>query len=53
MSDLEELPDLNFDSPNDLEAMQKIRDILNDFYPEVRIAILEYCLMVAKKDLEA
>lgn len=37
----------------DLEAMQKIRDALDEFYPEIRTAILEYCLVVARKDEEA
>ena len=37
----------------DLKAMEDIRKILEDFYPEVRLAILEYCLMIANKDMEA
>jgi len=37
----------------DLEALGKIRKILDEFYPEVRKAMLEYCLMVTEKDLEA
>jgi len=40
-------------SNTDLEAMTKIREILNEFYPEIRKAILVYCLEVAEKDLEA
>lgn len=37
----------------DLKAMEDIRKILDEFYPEIRVAILEYCLMVAHKDEEA
>lgn len=37
----------------DIEAIESIRKTLDDFYPEIRIAILEYCLLVANKDLEA
>jgi hypothetical protein len=37
----------------DLTAMREIRKLLDEFYPEVRIAILEYCLIVANKDNEA
>lgn len=40
-------------SNTDLTAMERIREILDEFYPEARIAILEYCLSVANKDLEA
>ncbi len=36
----------------DLEALGKIRTILNEFYPEVRKAMLEYCLFITEKDLE-
>lgn len=36
----------------DLEALKKIREILNEFYPEVRYAMLEYSLLIAQKDLE-
>ena len=39
--------------PNfDLEAIKKIRDILSEFNEDGRVLILEYCLMVAKKDNE-
>ena len=36
----------------DIEAIEKIRAILSEFYSEVARAILEYCLMVNQKDLE-
>ena len=37
---------------DDIIVIEKIRELLADFYPEVAIAILEYSLMVANKDLE-
>lgn len=36
----------------DLTAMERIRIILDEFYPEARVAMLEYCLFVANKDME-
>lgn len=36
----------------DLEAIEQIRGILDEFYPDVRKAILEYCLFITEKDLE-
>ena len=40
-------------SNTDLEAITKIRKVLDEFYPEVRKAMLIYCLEVVEKDLEA
>lgn len=37
----------------DLKAIEDIRKILDDFYPEVRVKILEYCLFVAIHDEQA
>lgn len=37
----------------DLNAMERIRIILDEFYPEARVAILEYCLFIAHKDEES
>lgn len=36
----------------DVGAIMQIGDLLDEFYPDVRIAILEYCLIIANKDLE-
>lgn len=36
----------------DIGAIMQIGDVLDEFYPDVRIAILEYCLFIANKDLE-
>jgi hypothetical protein len=37
----------------DLVAIERIRKVLNEFYPDVRKAILEYCLFITEKDMEA
>ncbi len=38
---------------SDIEAIASIRKTLEGFYPEITVAILEYCLIIATKDMEA
>jgi hypothetical protein len=37
---------------SDIAVIAQIGELLNEFYPDVRKAILEYCLFITEKDLE-